>query len=389
MTPATAIFHQAAIAGYQPAEFIGQILAYGKARRDRGYAVGPNPLPVDAPPVMAAVNTAVEVITPPVPEEGFSDSALSKTIIAPAPSPSSYSESMDYHTQEPEETPPVYGATTASVPTLKDRALGTLKSFGRMLLSGYFWKNALAAILFFVLCFFVLKGGLGLYTSHGQSVELPNFVDMPRAEATEIADDLGLSIKFEKGSFDPNRQAGLVVLQHPKAGAGVKKNRSVYLTVLTDEAPLIQLPGLVGNYDYTQYTNRLEKTADIRSKIREQVYDPKQEENTILHFFYEDRKITDADLKAGVKVPQGSELEFVVTIRQTGEVRVPDFKCQRFGRVEFQLDASDLLVGDIHGNVSDRSEAFVVRTEPPGGKMVPVGSKFDIYLAQRRPDSCE
>ncbi|MEM9260166.1 MAG: D-alanine--D-alanine ligase, partial [Bacteroidota bacterium] len=32
MTPATAIFHQAALAGYQPAEFIAQILQYGKLR---------------------------------------------------------------------------------------------------------------------------------------------------------------------------------------------------------------------------------------------------------------------------------------------------------------------------------------------------------------------
>jgi len=409
MTPATAIFHQAAIAGYQPAAFIGKILEYGKSRRDRGYLVGADPLPVDAPPVMAAVTTVTEVNTQPIPEEvNFPDHAPSNPLLAPAAAPSnkagltpeaplsaagatpsSYANTMDYQTQETEEAELTYDTATVDTPTFKDRAIGTLKSLGRMLMSGYFWKNALAAMLFFVVCFFVLKAGLGFYTSHGQSVELPNFVDMPRTEAQKIADDLGLSIKFENGVFDPDRPAGLVVLQHPKAGAGVKKNRSVYLTVLSDEAPLIRLPGLVGNYDYTQYTNRLDEEADIKSKIREQVYDPKQEENTILHFFYGDQKITDADLKAGVKVPQGSELEFVVTVRQTGEVRVPDIKCKRFGTAEFMLDGSDLLVGEVYGNVSDRSEAFVVRTEPPGGKMVPVGSKFDIYLAQRRPDNCE
>ncbi len=394
MTPATAIFHQAAIAGYQPAEFIGKILEYGKARRDRGYSAKTPPLPVAAPPAMAAVTTAtaaaVGILSVPKEANSSAEPAPSKAPIAPAAAPttSPNTKTMDYQPQEPQETEPTYGAAAADAPTFKDRALGTLKSFGKLLMSGYFWKNALAAMLFFVVCFFALKAGLGLYTSHGQRIELPNFKHMPQAEAKAIADDMGLSVKFEKGIFDPNRPAGLVVLQHPKAGAGVKKNRSIYLTVLSDEAPLIQLPGLVNNYDYTQYTNNI-KESDIRSKIREQVYDPKQEENTILHFFYGDQKITDADLKAGVKVPQGSELEFVVTIRQTGEVKVPNFKCQRFGRVEFQLDASDLLVGEIYGDVSDRSEAFVIRTEPPGGKMVPVGSKFDIYLAQRRPDSCE
>ena len=391
MTPATAIFHQAAIAGYQPAEFIGKILAYGKARRDRGYAAGPAPLPAEAPPAMAAVSTAVvtDVNVNPIPEEvNFSDPTPPITSPAPASAPESYSASMNYQTHETEETAPDYAATTTA-PTFKDRAVRTLKSTGRLLISGYFWKNALAAVLFFVVCFFALKAGLGLYTSHGQSIALPNFVDMSSEEAQKEADALGIKIKFEKGAFDPNRPAGLVVLQHPRAGAGVKKNRSVYLTVLSDEAPMIELPGLVGRYDYTRYTDQIKQDADIRSRIREQVYDPKQEENTILHFFYGDRKITETDLKAGVKVPQGSELEFVVTVRQTGEVAVPDIRCKRFGMAEFMLDGSDLLVGEVYGDVSDRSEAFVVRTEPPGGKMVPVGSKFDIYLAQRRPDSCE
>ena len=393
MTPATAIFHQAAIAGYKPAEFIGQILQFGRKRRDLGYGM------TTAEPMLAATPTAVsepEVKTSVMPEETpvtFATAAASPTSFAPAAPP--------VH-EAPEPTPEpmlAYDETTTETedhdvaapakPAFKDRLLTGLKSFGRLLISGYFWKNALAALLFFVVCFFVLKFGLNLYTSHGSSTELPNFVDMQRPAAEDLADDMGLTLKFEKGAFDPNRPAGLVVLQHPKPGAGVKKNRSIYLTILSDEAPMLQLPGLVGNYDYSQYTDRLEKVADIKSTIREQVYDPKQEENTILHFFYGDRKITDADLRAGVKVPQGAELEFVVTVRQTGEVAVPNIKCKRFGVVEFLLDGSDLLVGEIHGNVSDRGEAFVVRTEPPVGKMVPVGSKFDIYLAERRPDGCE
>jgi len=424
MTPATAIFHQAALAGYQPAEFIAQILRFGKARRDR--------VPTELSQLAEVATTAA--VSEPMPEPelpsapevmpqetvvSFEEPAPEEPFTAPAPAPAPEPEEIPEPVNEvpdvneaffPEESPvyeeeattsytiPAITTTTTAaaaatlVPDEKAEAgsfMAKLKNFALLLKAGYFWKNALGALLFFVLCFVVLKSCLSWYTAHGSSTELPNFVDMHRSEAETLADDLGLELKFEKGAFDPNRRAGLVVLQHPRAGSGVKKNRSIYLTILNDEAPLIQLPGLVGNYDYTQYTNRIGKTGDIRSKIRDQVYDPKQEENTILHFFYGDRKITAEDLKGGVKVPQGSELEFVVTVRQTGQVSVPDIKCKRFGVVEFLLDGSNLLVGTIHGNVADRSEAFVVRTEPPGGKMVSVGSKFDIYLAQRRPDGCE
>ena len=398
MTPATAIFHQAALAGYRPAEFIGRILAYGRARRDRGYpavARVAGATPADQPPAVPAVSTAVAAPPRVSDRVRLNDPApaAARRVAAAAPlssAPATVSSAMltDERPPEPAHTPEAT-AYPGTATTFKERAQDKARGLWRFLTAGYFWKNVLAALLFFALCFFLLRLALSVYTDHGDSTPLPDFVGMPRTEAAAVADDLGLKIKFEKGAFDPNRPAGLVVLQHPKAGAGVKTNRSVYLTVLSDEAPMIQLPGLIGNYDYTQYTNRLEKTADIRSKIREQVYDPKQEENTIVHFFYGDRKITDEDLKAGVQVPQGAELEFVVTVRQTGEVAVPDLKCVRFGVAEFRLDGSDLLVGEVFGDVSDRSEAFVVRTEPPGGRMVPVGSKFDIYLSQRRPDGCD
>ena len=407
MTPATAIFHQAALAGYKPAQFIAQILAFGKARSSaaalRSLATSDEPEAV-TPSVTSAESGDIDPLAT-VPPPAIPHPAIKSPDPAPAPAPARPNGMPREEPGAPQKTllipmqeePPAEAHPTPATPpptddarpTLKDRALGTLKSTGRLLISGYFWKNALGALLFFVGCFFLLKFGLAAYTNHGDSTELPNFVDLSRAEAEDLADDLGLSLKFEKGAFDPNRPAGLVVLQHPKAGTGVKKNRSIYLTVLSDEAPLIQLPGLVGNYDYTQYTNRLEKTADIRARIRDRVYDPKLEENTILHFFYGDRKIDSESLKAGVKVPQGATLDFVISIRQTGEVAVPQIYCQRFGRVEFQLDASNLIVGEVFGNVSDRGEAYVVRTEPPQGKMVPVGSKFDIYLSQRKPDNCD
>ena len=418
MTPATAIFHQAALAGYQPAGFIARILEYGKARRDRSLADRSAPT---AAPTSATTTTAFmdqpddqkpEQTTPA--GDAFSseppaeqppgigsnrENVIHEGIAHDGTPLRNHAElaSTDGLTTGPEAyagSRDAYPAAAAPYaenrkPTLADRAKGIAGSAWGLLKSGYWWKNVAAGLLFLLLCFFVLRTGLSWYTAHGKSTQLPDFIGMQREEAQQQADELGLKLKFEKGAFDPNRPPGQVVLQHPKAGAGVKKSRSIYLTVLTDEAPLITLPPLVGNYDYTQYTTKLERMGDIRSKIREQVYDPKLEENTILHFFDGDKKVTDQMVRSGYQVPQGGELEFVVSVRQTGEVQVPNLKCKRFGVVEFLLDGSDLLVGTVHGNVADRSEAFVIRTEPPGGKMVPVGSRFDIYLSASRPDGCE
>ncbi len=375
MTPATAIFHQAALAGYQPAEFIDRILQFGKSRRDTAPAAPVRPAtPVPTTPVPASV-TVSTATSPQATEVVFTDAAPKATSPAPALS-APYQPSRPAYNAPPDRSP-------------LPRKEGLLSSTVELFKSGYFWKNAGAALVFLLLCFLVLRVGLNWYTSHGKSTELPNFVGMMRTDAEDLGDKMGLELQFEKGPFDPNRPAGEVVLQHPKAGSGVKKNRSIFLTILNDEAPLIRLPSLVGNYDYTNYSDRIAAIGHIKSRVREQVYDPKQEENSILYFYDGDRKVTDADLRAGYEVKQGSTLDFVVTVRQTGEVEVPDIKCQQFGVVEFQLDASNLLVGTIHGDVANRAEAYVVRTEPPGGKMVPVGSKFDIYLSDARPEGCE
>ena len=387
MTPATAIFHQAAIAGYQPAEFIDRILAYGKARRDRSVAAQPGPTPVVEPVLSTTGAAVIQEST----EEYARPPAVLPTDAAPAAAP--------FVANEREKTTTVYDKLLADKQgpppnkrmnkTATATKPGFLNSTLALLKSGYLWKNVIGALLFFGLCFLLLRTALSMYTSHGTSLELPDFVEMSRADAEAKADDLGLTLKFEKGAFDPSRPPGTVTRQHPKAGAGVKKNRSIYLTVLTDEAPMIKLPPLTGEYDYDQYTTRLSRMGEIKSKVREQVYDGKQEENTILHFYYGDQKITEEDLRGGrVEIPKGGELEFVVTVRETGEVSVPRLRCKTFGEVEFLLDGSDLKVGNVYGNVSSRSEAYVVRVEPGEGTTVAVGSKFDVYLSDTRPASC-
>ena len=386
MTPATAIFHQAAIAGYQPAEFIARILAFGKERRDRLSLAKQTELVVEGAAAGAVILESSHIENaPPVPTAS-AKTAPSPPVSAPASAPNTESGgTAKFNTpNNPTPTPEPTNSMTTS-----HQKSGFIASTAAFFKSGYFWKNLIAAVLFLVLCFFLLRTGLNVYTHHGASTALPDFVGKSRTEAEAIADDQGFKLIFEKGAFDPKRPPGTVTRQHPKAGAGVKKNRSIYLTVLTDEAPMIKLPPLAGYYDYDQYTSRLSAMGEFNSKVREQVYDGKQAENTILYFFYGDQKITEESLKAGrVEIPKGSDLEFVVTVRATGEVAVPQLRCKTFGEVEFLLDGSDLVVGNIYGDVADRSTAYVTRVAPAAGEMVPTGSEFDVYLSETRPGDC-
>ncbi len=323
ITPATAIFHQAAIAGYQPYQFIAAILDFAKERQRR---------------LSAAPLAAVE------PESA---------------------------THYPEDTAPA-----PRRPKKKSSHLLTT-----------ILKNVVAALLFFALLFLALKLGLDWYTNHGESMALPTFEGMQIEQARALADDNGLNLDVTVGAFDPEKAPGLVVQQQPPVGSRVKNNRTVYLTILSEDAPDVSLPSLVGNYDYNQYV-RLLKVKNLKYRVRERQFDARQEDGTILYMYYDDRKITDEDLREGVTVPMGSTIDFVITQRRGDNVQLGDYRCQTFGTAEFAITGSQLVIGRVIGDVTNRNEAFITRTEPGPGTRLETGAKVDVYLSQTRPTDC-
>jgi D-alanine-D-alanine ligase len=217
---------------------------------------------------------------------------------------------------------------------------------------------------------------------------LPTFVDMPIGQARAVAADQGLKLDVTTGPFNPDRPGGIVTQQQPKVGSRVKNNRTVYLTVSSDQAPDVLLPELVGNYDYNRYANLLE-VKNIRYRVRERKYDARQEEGSILYLYYDDRRITDEDLREGVKVPMGSTVEFVITERKGEDLTLPDYRCQLFGTAEFAITGSQLVIGRVIGDVANRYDAYITRTVPTAGTQVETGSKVDVYLSETLPIGCE
>ncbi|MEM1360022.1 MAG: PASTA domain-containing protein, partial [Bacteroidota bacterium] len=358
ITPATAIFHQAAIAGYQPYQFIDELLTFGRQRQSR----------------------QVSHISP-----ARDHTAVAPTNVIP---PTMTNESTSFQEEVP--TSPEPPKPPADHPEATPKWKLILEDAKAFVLNSYFWRNVGVLVGGLLLAFLLLRSWLPMYTNHGEAIELPNFVDMTVEEATKVAEAKGLKIKVIEGPFDPFRKPGLVVQQTPRANSNVKSNRSIYLTALSSEAPDIPLPLLVGNYDYEVYTRKLD-ALKIQYSVTEQIYDPKQEENTILHFFYDDQKITDEDLRRGVKVPQGSKLDFVVTVRQTGEVSVPNLRCRTFSEAEFIVGGTNLVVGEVIGaeSANSKADAFVYKTVPPAGRMLGVGNSITVYLQATRPDDCQ
>lgn len=260
----------------------------------------------------------------------------------------------------------------------------------RLFLSSmFFWKNFGAMVgttlLIVGLIFFWLK----CYTNHGQSVQVQDYTNMTIEDATAKARHRSFRVEVIDSIWKDGVEPNIVLEQTPKPFSRVKEKRTIYLTVTKNTAEEVLLPTLVGNYDYFQYKKKLNNKG-VYTAIKERVFDNKQAENTILHFFYKDEKITESDLKNGVRIPKGSTLNFVITEKGGGIVSVPELTCKQLSAAEFLITTLDLNIGNIRPDVTvvDQTTAYIYNQKPGPGQKIRVGEQVDLYITQELPLGC-
>lgn len=265
------------------------------------------------------------------------------------------------------------------------------KELGYFLSSLFFLKHfsmMVATVVGFVVIMFWWTR---CYTNHGESLQVHDYIGMDLQSAIKKAESRSFEIVVSDSIFIVDQDPNIVLGQNPKPLSRVKENRRIYLTVTKNNADLVTLPDLAGSYDYNQYTKKL-RMMDVKFKIREHIFNNQYEENTILHFFYDDEKITGQKLKKGVKVPKGTVLEFVVTEKGGGYVQIPDLMCKRFSEAEFLISGMQLNLGEVHkqSNVNNTSDAYVWRQFPSyePGETMRMGEQIEVWLTQYKPNSC-
>mgnify|MGYP001793915244 CR=1 FL=1 len=358
MTPATAIFHQAALADYKPAAFIKKILEYGFGK----YETAAEP---------ATVTTLSVEQAPPSPPE------VKPT---PAPTPSAPPAPLSFAKETPKNTMTEQPSdTTTKKPQWWRRVLDFLQT-------RFFLRNLAAMLGVFLFCFLLLNVFLSLYTSHGSSVQVENYEGMSIENATQKARSRGFSVSMSEAPYDMNSTIGLVIDQEPEALQRIKKNRTIYLTTIGQPRE-VPIPSFEDANDELSRYRRLLNNVQVKASVRETVFDAKLGDSTILHFFYQGRKYLPSDVRRGVKVLQGSTLEFVVSKSKDDYVRIPALRCKQLSEVRFLLPGLDLRLGETVGEVTN---GYVYQQEPaytPGGKILR-GSEIKVYLQSDVPSGC-
>jgi len=104
---------------------------------------------------------------------------------------------------------------------------------------------ALAVVALFVLCFILLQW-LKVDTNHGEFKQVPDLKGktLNVAEIELNDNDLRLEIQ-DSANYNPNYPKYSVIEQYPLAGAQVKQDRKIYVTVNPSDYRKVALPNIV------------------------------------------------------------------------------------------------------------------------------------------------
>ena len=117
--------------------------------------------------------------------------------------------------------------------------------FNKFVRSKLFFRHLMYAFAAAVVIMWVLLKMLDLYTHHGQTIRVPDVSGLFEQDVRKIIHDAGLRYVINDSVYDDNGVKGSILLQDPAPGTGVKKGRTVYLTMVAVMPEMVSMPNLI------------------------------------------------------------------------------------------------------------------------------------------------
>ncbi|PRY50359.1 beta-lactam-binding protein with PASTA domain [Arcticibacter pallidicorallinus] len=252
-----------------------------------------------------------------------------------------------------------------------------MSKFLSYLKTNTFRKNLIIAIVsvvaFLLLIFFCLR----FYTRHGEGVAVPKLKGLPVGQAIALLEEQGLRYQIDS-VYQMDKAPGLVVEQDPDEGTNVKLNRTIYLTIITLNAPDVGFPDIFN----TSYLEARAVLSNYGIKIADTSYTSDIMRDRVLQVSYKGKS-----LQKGDPIPKGSSVSMVLGDgKGASEVDLPNLVGLSLPEAIFSLKGSSLTPGSIYyeGTVTDTANARIIKQYPALSDSlykVAIGTSVDIILS--------
>jgi len=178
-----------------------------------------------------------------------------------------------------------------------------------------FVKHFSIALLIVILISWAVLASLGIYTSHGEFISVPDYNGLTMDKIAKLESSKDFDIVIIDSVYDVTRPKGSVISQEPLPRAHVKANRKIYLTLVASLPEQVSMPDLV-DLSLRQATAILQ-TYGLKLGNISQV--PDIANNAVLRQLFHGRTIA-----KGKSITKGSTIDLVVGSGLGGDkVQVP------------------------------------------------------------------
>lgn len=226
---------------------------------------------------------------------------------------------------------------------------------------------AVVAVIAIAVIGAVLAFGLG-----GEKVDVPDVVNQPVEEATQVLEDAGFQVRINDIT-DETATPGTVVKQDPKAGSQAPKGSTVTLDVVQGSEE-VDIPD-VRNMTVEEARKEL-ATAGFTVGDTTKDYSDDVEEG----------KVMGQDPAAGTKAKVGTKVNLVVSQGSSSE-EVPDLEGLSLQAARAKAEGAGFVLVEGESEYSDTSADIVLRQTPAKGTKLQKGSSITVVVSKgKKPD---
>lgn len=225
-------------------------------------------------------------------------------------------------------------------------------------------------VLFMVIYFYIY---LPAITNHGETITVPNIQGMEMKQLEDFLVSRNLRYEVNDSSYSDDHPPLTVLKQYPSAGAKVKENRVIYISINRITPPTVPLPNLVDgsliNAEVQLKSNELKRGRIqlIRGPFLHVVKEMKYQGNKI---------------EPGTRITKGSIIDLVVYDGGSNSLISPDVVGFLLEDAKFAIFGSNLnidieVVGDTIG-----AEVFVLKQKPGSNENIKVGDIVKVWVGK-------
>ncbi len=242
---------------------------------------------------------------------------------------------------------------------------------------GFIIKNLVLALILVLVLVFGSNALLKSCTKHNVSVEVPDLRGMSVQQACAVAQNAGMALTVKDSIFTSDLEKGAVFAQYPRAGARVKPNRDLDITINAFSNLKVTMPSLIGS-SLRQAKAELQSRSLVLGRLN---YVPDIATNVVLR-----QRSNGKDIFAGDIVEAGSVIDLDLGLNyEEGNTSVPDVRSLSYRKAADVLkDYSLNVVAKFPKSVStyaDTLAAVVVQQSPePSVQTVRMGTTVTVTM---------